>query len=74
MMGMQTILQQITSQLQLNKLLKIAIFCACSVPMHFLHAQNAELIGQVLSSDKLEPLEDANVYVKNYNIGASYDY
>ena len=73
MMGMQTILQQITSRLQLNKLLKIAIFCACSMPMHFLHAQNAELIGQVLSSDKLEPLEDANVYVKNYNIGSATD-
>ena len=70
MMGMQTILQQITSRLQLNKLLNIAIFCACSMPMHFLHAQNAELIGQVLSSDKLELTRIFSQLIALFGIGA----
>ena len=73
MMVMQTILQQITSRLLLNKLALIVILCACSMPLDFLHAQNAELIGKVLSSDTLEPLEDANVYVKDFNTGSASD-
>ena len=72
-MVMQIIHRQITFQLLLNKLILIVIFCACSMPMHFLHAQNATLTGRVFSSDNSEPLEDANVYVKNYNIGSATD-
>ena len=72
-MVMQIIHRQITFQLLLNKLILIVIFCACSMPMHFLHAQNATLTGRVLSSDNSEPLEDANVYVRNLNIGSATD-
>ena len=70
---MQITHRQITFQLLLNKLILIITFCACSMPMHFLHAQNATLTGRVLSSDNSETLEDANVYVKNYNIGSATD-
>ena len=73
MVAMQTTPQQITSQLLLNKLILIITFCACSMPTDYLHAQNAKLIGKVFSSQNSEPLEDVNVYVKNYNIGSATD-
>ena len=73
MVAMQTTPQQITSQSLLNKLILIITFCACSMPTHYLHAQNAKLIGKVFSSQNSEPLEDVNVYVKNYNIGSATD-
>ena len=72
-MDMQITHRQITFQLLLNKLILIITFCACSMPMHFLHAQNATLIGRVLSSDNSEPLADANIYVRNLSIGSATD-
>ena len=73
MVAMQTTPQQITSQSLLNKLILIITFCACSMPTHYLHAQNATLTVRVLSSDKSDTLEDLNVYVKNYNICSATD-
>ena len=73
MMAMQITHQQITFRLLLNKLTLIIIFCACSMPMHFLHAQNAKLSGILLSSKSSEPLADANVYVKNLKLGSATD-
>jgi iron complex outermembrane receptor protein len=72
-MSMQITPLQTTCQSLLNKLVLIAIFCACSMPMHFLHAQNARLPGEVRSSEDSIPLEDVNVYLKYLNIGSATD-
>ena len=71
MMDMQIIHLQTTCQSLFNKLVLIVIFCACSMPTHFLHAQNAKLTGEVFSSEDSAPLEDVNVYIKYLNIGSA---
>ena len=73
MMDMQIIHLQTTCQSLFNKLVLIVIFCACSMPTHFLHAQNAKLTGEVFSSEDSAPLEDVNVYIKYLNIGSATD-
>ena len=60
-------------QLLLNRLTILLFFCACSMPMHFLQAQNSKLSGILLSSKDSQPLVDANVYVKDLKLGSATD-
>ena len=48
-------------------------FCACSLQIAYLHAQNSQLNGRILSLTTSQPLPNVNVYISDLQVGSATD-